>query len=88
MPTFRDFVAAGASISAVSSLDAIHAPLSASLDDRGAPGVVHRPRRDRQALGYFYFEDELGRRAVASLPKDEVRRMAANFAKQPELLRR
>ncbi len=43
----------------------------------------------RQALAYFYFEDEPGRRSAAKLlTKGEARRLPVNFGNLSELVRR
>jgi hypothetical protein len=49
------------------------------IDEANAACFIVRDKNG-QALGYFYFEQEPGRRAAANLlTKDEVRRMAVNF---------
>jgi hypothetical protein len=59
-----------------------------SIEEHNNPCFIAKDATG-QALAYFYFEEEPGRRAAANLlTKDEAQRMAANFAKLPSRLRR
>ncbi len=58
-----------------------------SVEDIGAAFVVRD--HNGQGLAYVYYEDEPGRRSAAKLlSKAAARRIAANIATLPELVRR
>jgi len=71
----------------VTNVTARHFPPPWSVEEQAACFVVRD--HNGQQLANVYFEDEPGQRSAANLlSKGEARRIAANIAKLPELLRK
>jgi endo-1,4-beta-D-glucanase Y len=63
-------------------------PAAWTVEDRNDACFIVKDKNG-YALAYVYYEEESGRRSAANLmTKDEARRIAANVAKLPDLVRR
>lgn len=78
-------VTAGAFFVGLAGMSPRRFPPPWTFEDNGACFIARD--HNGQALAYFYYEEDLGRRSTAKLlTRDEARRLATNFCNLPNLL--